>query len=347
MLEYWRFEWCPVHTRLYRAVPAGPKLRAINDELLSNQLINERFDLRCDRVTIAGMTRLNASYDFLAAEAISDIHPDLWACLRQTVVIARIEVDSYDLLIKGLKDHIWLIHPETPHLPLQSEFAILTSVIIPVFNGQAYLGEAIQSAQNQGVELEIIVVDDGSTDKTGEIARGLGEPRLRYFRQDRMGPAAARNRGVALASGQLISFLDVDDVWLANKLRCQIASLQADEGDMIFAHIEEFISPDCEQELTGVRLARTNLCGPSATTLLIEAKNFERIGGFDISCKMGEFIEWYARAVDLGLRPKTIPKVLTRRRLHRANMTRIDSSQATDYVFTMKTILDRRRSAIE
>jgi len=86
--------------------------------------------------------------------------------------------------------------------------------------------------------------EDGSTDGTAHIVRDLGEPRLRYFRQERMEIAAARNRGVLVARGDLISFLDADDVWLANKLRRQIASLKQGERDMIFTQIEEFISPD-------------------------------------------------------------------------------------------------------
>ena len=102
----------------------------------------------------------------------------------------------------------------------------MTSVIIPVFNGQAYLGEAIESVLAQDIELAIVVVDDGSTDQTGDLVRAFEDGFLRYVQQERMGTAAARNRGASLAQGDLIAFLDADDVWLANKLRRQITSLE-------------------------------------------------------------------------------------------------------------------------
>ena len=120
-----------------------------------------------------------------------------------------------------------------------------------------------------------MVVDDGSTDKTVDVAGAFGAGFLRYVRQDRMGTAAARNRGASLARGDLIAFLDADDVWSANKLRRQIASLEHDEGDMIFAHLEEFISPECVQDLQGLVEVRPKLSGPSASTLLIRSADFE------------------------------------------------------------------------
>jgi glycosyltransferase involved in cell wall biosynthesis len=222
----------------------------------------------------------------------------------------------------------------------------LTSVIIPVFNGQAYLGEALKSVLAQDIELDILVVDDGSTDKTGDVARAFGGASLRYVRQGQLGLAAARNHGVSLARGNLIAFLDADDVWLANKLRRQIASLERNEGDMIFTYVEEFISPDCAQDIGGSIDVRPRLPGLSASTFLIRRSDFKKVGNFNVDCRMGEFIEWYARAVDVGLRPAILPDIFARRRLHRNNMTRTDLGQRKQYAQAVKKILDRRRALL-
>jgi glycosyltransferase involved in cell wall biosynthesis len=215
-------------------------------------------------------------------------------------------------------------------------------VIIPVFNGQAYLGEALRSVLSQGAEgLEIVVVDDGSTDGTQDVVHSfVGEP-VRFVRQDRQGVAAARNRGVALAKGELIAFLDADDVWLPGKLEAQMESLGRGEGEMIFSHIEEFVSPDCAGDPGFSGKARGELTGACAPTLLMRKTDFARVGKFDSACGVGEFIDWHARALDAGLRPFTLPRILARRRVHRANTTR----GAAGYAATLKRILDRRRAA--
>lgn len=100
------------------------------------------------------------------------------------------------------------------------------SVIIPTFNRAAYVGEAIESvyAGNES-EPEVIVIDDGSTDATGEVVRRF--PAARYVRQENRGPAAARNHGVALARGEFLAFLDSDDVWLPGKLRYDLETFAA------------------------------------------------------------------------------------------------------------------------
>ena len=232
-------------------------------------------------------------------------------------------------------------------MPSYSAPAMLVTVIIPVFNGRAYLAEALTSVVAQNVaELEIVTVDDGSTDGTGNVVRGFADSRLRYVRQSRMGASAARDRGVALARGHFLAFLDADDVWLANKLRAQITSLTSGDADMIFTHMEEFISPDCLRELEGIFSVRPRLAGLSVSTLLVRRSDFQKAGGYDTGFRMGEFIDWYARAIDRGLRPATLPEILVRRRLHNTNMTRVDRNQASHYALTMKKILDRRRAGI-
>ncbi len=99
------------------------------------------------------------------------------------------------------------------------------SVIIPAYNAQAFLGRAIQSVEAQSFrDFEIVVVDDGSTDGTADVARGFSS--VRYVRGSHGGEAAARNRGLAEARSELVAFVDADDEWLPEKLARQIAFME-------------------------------------------------------------------------------------------------------------------------
>src|SRR4051794_9507325 len=97
------------------------------------------------------------------------------------------------------------------------------SVIIPSFNAAPYLGQAIESALASGpIEVEVIVIDDGSTDGTAEVLEKFGS-RIRTAKQDRGGPYRARNLGAQLARAEWLAFLDADDDWLPGKLEKQLA----------------------------------------------------------------------------------------------------------------------------
>lgn len=102
----------------------------------------------------------------------------------------------------------------------------LVSVIIPVHNCERYLAEAIRSALAQSYgALEIIIVDDGSTDASGTVAKQF-EGDVQYYYQERLGAAAARNQGINLAKGEYFSFLDSDDIWVPEKLKIQMEVLE-------------------------------------------------------------------------------------------------------------------------
>lgn len=103
----------------------------------------------------------------------------------------------------------------------------LISVIIPVYNGEKTIRETIKSVLSQTfTEFELIVINDGSQDRTLEIVETIQDPRLKVFSYPNAGQSTSRNRGIALATGEYISFIDADDLWTPDKLEAQVKVLQ-------------------------------------------------------------------------------------------------------------------------
>ena len=115
------------------------------------------------------------------------------------------------------------------------------SVVIPTYNRARVVGEAIDSALAQTHErLEVIVVDDGSTDDTAERVGRRRDPRLRYVRREHAGVSSARNAGIAAATGDLVSFLDSDDLWKPEKIETEVAALaRHPEAGGVFSDLEK------------------------------------------------------------------------------------------------------------
>ncbi len=124
----------------------------------------------------------------------------------------------------------------------------LISIIIPVYNRERYLAEAIESAIAQTYHpIANIVVDAGSNDGTADVASRYSE-KVRYFYQSNSGCSAARNKGIKNALGSFFSFLDSDDLWVEEKLSRQMAVLDADgDLDMVFGQVSHFYSPNLVQ----------------------------------------------------------------------------------------------------
>lgn len=222
------------------------------------------------------------------------------------------------------------------------------TVVVPVYNGALYLAEAVESVRRQSRAVgRIILVDDGSTDMSPDVAAALSRdrrnPPIHYVRQDNGGPAAAINRGVTLVDSALIAFQSADDVWMPEKIARQLPVLE-DGADLVFCHMQNFISP----ELDATAAARLQ-CPPepmpaySAGTLLTRLATFRQVGPLNEGFRIGEFIEWYGRAKDLGLTSAMLPEVLTRRRLHGKNHSLSRKTEAIGYTHVVKAMLDRRR----
>ena len=223
----------------------------------------------------------------------------------------------------------------------------LISVMIGAYNAAPYIGEAIASVFAQSYRpLELIVVDDGSLDGTADVVRGFGEA-VRYAHQENAGNGAARNHAVRLASGGLFAFLDADDRFVPDKLERQWAALEADPTlDIVFGHVQEFASPELsEEQRAGVRQPTPNpQPWPAPNLMLIKRGSYERVGPFSESVRVGVTVDWYARAVEAGLRSAMLPEVVLERRLHLTNNGLRERDSRGQYLHVLKAALDRRRA---
>ncbi len=216
------------------------------------------------------------------------------------------------------------------------------SVVIPAFDAAATLADALASVAAQTAPAaEVLVVDDGSSDGTAALAaRHRG---VRVLRQERRGPAAARNLGAREASGELLAFLDADDVFLPGKLALERRALEADpELAGVFGLVrQELIEPALAGRIAVPAGAQPGLF---AGTLLVRRASFLATGGFDESLPIGEFVDWYDRARHAGLRFAALDEVVTIRRIHGANLTWRERERLAGFTEVARRAIARRRA---
>ena len=221
------------------------------------------------------------------------------------------------------------------------------SVLLACWNAERYVADAVRSIlEQQPAPEEVIAVDDGSTDRSAAIL-GSFAPRVTLLSQPNSGVAAALNLASANATGEVLAFLDADDLWVPGKLRLQCAALAAaPDLDGVFGHVREFASPDLRPEQrAGLRINDHPQPGLAKSSLLVRRATFDRVGGFDIARRGADFIDWYARATVLRFRWKMLAEIVFLRRIHADNMGRRDRArQRHDYLLTMRDFLDRRRA---
>ena len=218
-------------------------------------------------------------------------------------------------------------------------------VVIPVRDGERYLAETIRSVLAQTLSpADVVVVNDGSADATATVLREFSDA-VRAVHQAPAGAAAAVNRGVDEVNGDLLAFLDADDLWDPRKLALQVAALaRAPELDAVFCHIRHFVSPELSaEEHASIACPAGSSPGISRCTLLVRRSAYERVGPFDSSWVVGEFVDWWSRAVDAGVRSVVLPDVLVDRRLHSGNSAARRLEDRVDYTRIARAALHRRR----
>ena len=226
--------------------------------------------------------------------------------------------------------------------------APLVSVMIPSYNPGPYLREAIDSVLAQTYfPLELIVVDDGSTDESGAVAQGYGDA-LTYVRQENAGNGAARNTAVAHAQGEFFAFLDADDRFLPDKIERQMSVLaERPDVDIVFGHVREFLSPDLAPEIAErLRAPVSDAPWAAPNLMLIRREAFERVGRFSTQLRVGVTVDWYARACELGLVSVLLPEVVLERRLHASNNGIRERDARHQYLHVLKASMDRRRQGL-
>ncbi len=220
------------------------------------------------------------------------------------------------------------------------------SVIIPVYNGATYLKETLASVFAQTLLAdEVIAVDDGSTDSSPDILRCF-EGRISVVRQENQGVAAARNTGLARASGDLIAFLDQDDLWPADRNRSLVDALRADSAAEVAAGLVEFryersTPPPPQSNLT--TMCREHLLG----SLCIRADVFRKLGPLNTKVDYADDTEFWFRRVEAKTPTAYLNEVTLIYRMHDTN-TSLDPARSNALLLSvLHERLKRRRNTNE
>ena len=219
------------------------------------------------------------------------------------------------------------------------------SAVVTAFQCEAFLGEALASVLGQTLPPEeIIVVDDGSTDGTPEVARSFGGVRL--VSRPNGGPGAARNTGLAAARGDWIAFLDGDDAWTEDKTRLQLEVAEREPSTgLVFGHASNLVAPrGVTLEDARARGEYSVLPGYVAGAMLGRRDTLLSVGPFSEELRLGEFLDWYARAVEAGIKGHCLSGVVLLRRIHGANQSVRERAAAGDYVRVLQAGLARWRA---
>jgi len=196
------------------------------------------------------------------------------------------------------------------------------SVIVPVYNGEKYLREALESLVSQEYSsFEIIAVDDGSTDSSAEIIQSFAS--IKYVHQENQGNAVARNHGIDFSTGDVIALLDQDDVWVPEKLSIFSEYFTSHpEMDFAAANARMFMSEGIEVPAwCRDDLLNRDFADYSPGSIVFRRRLFDRIGPFDQSLVSGHDTDWILRVKDSDTPMAVLPEVLLLKRVHEANQS--------------------------
>jgi glycosyltransferase involved in cell wall biosynthesis len=215
------------------------------------------------------------------------------------------------------------------------------SVVIPAFNAERTLGAAIDSVLSQTVQPEmLIVVDDGSTDRTLEIARAY-EPQVTLIQQARSGPGAATTRGFEAVTAPLLACLDADDIWLVDKASRQLERLEQNPAlDAVFGQVQLFLHGELPQADAPVR------DNWGRTTMMMRRQAALQIGPIiDPPGGCGDMVDWLARARELNFELEMMGEILALRRVIPGSLTYGRTTLREGYLHVVKLALERKRKS--
>lgn len=219
----------------------------------------------------------------------------------------------------------------------------LVSVIIPLFNGERFIADAIASVQSQTyAATELIVVDDGSMDRGAEVTASI--PGVQLVRQQNQGVSVARNTGVAHSRGEFLAFLDHDDHWLPGKLDAQVRELTAHpELGFVLCHLRYVLDGPPPRWFRGPTDG-SPVSGFVPSCWLARRSVFDQVGGFDPAYRNGGDTDWLARAKDMGVRHSMLPEIYLDYRVHDANDSANTLRATREIVQLLRASVHRQRS---
>jgi alpha-1,6-rhamnosyltransferase len=219
----------------------------------------------------------------------------------------------------------------------------LVTVIVAAYNGERFLSQALESVFSQDYDpFEVVFVDDGSTDGTGEIAQSFP---VRYLHQENQGLPAARNAALRVARGEFVAFADDDDLLPPSKLTVQARYLSEHPETGCVLGRQEWIVEDGVQ---APELKRDPIFGELGGIQLVSAM-FRRavldgLGGFDPTYRYAEDRDLFVRMRERGVEIEVLPDVVLHKRLHGSNMT-MNQPESHPLLRSLKEKLERERKA--
>lgn len=217
-------------------------------------------------------------------------------------------------------------------------------VVIPAYNAAPYVEAAVASALAQrNVEVEVFVISGGSTDDTPDRVAAMTDPRIHLVSESRrLRASQARNIGAQLGTAPWICYLDADDLWPQDRTAALIAAITEPEQQIAYGHMLTF--PDgAAVDTTRAYPPDDSPVGPNPGTTVFSRAIYERVGELDETLHMAEFIDWMARALNLGLHQVPVPVVALLRRAHANNTTRDLPSGAQDYLRVVAAHMARQQ----
>lgn len=222
----------------------------------------------------------------------------------------------------------------------------LVSVILPTFNAERFIASGIGCVLAQSYpRLELIVVDDTSTDATASVARAFGD-RVRVQVIPHVNLPTARNVGLNVSRGEFIAFTAADDLWPPEKLAVQVEHLTSNPAVMgCTGRTRLFLDEGCEWPSSlPAHLRGAEIAAPFTEVMLVRRALFECVGGFNEGFKAGDDLEWLARLSDAGIRLDMLPQVLLHRRITGGNDS-LTNPHMREFMFrALRESLQRKRS---